>query len=127
MDIKKLARITDSSEENEVKWEDIKLHGEYLEKIEGVDGETLPVKVVAKDDKVIIVYDLELGVKLSKEKSEILDKKKDTKYFLEASYYDDEEFDEEDANAIDGSTYVLERSGEDIKTIYGDTVKFYKK
>lgn len=127
MDIKKLARITDSSEENEVKWEDIKLHGEYVEKIEGVDGETLPVKVVAKDDEIIIVYDLELGAKLSKEKSEILDKKKDTKYFLEASYYDDEEFDEEDANAIDGSTYVLERSGEDIKTIYGDTVKFYKK
>lgn len=127
MDIKKLARITDSSEENEVKWEDIKLHGEYIEKIEGVDGETLPVKVVAKDDEIIIVYDLELGAKLSKEKSEILDKKKDTKYFLEASYYDDEEFNEEDANAIDGSTYVLERSGEDIKTIYGDTVKFYKK
>lgn len=127
MDIKKLARITDSSEENEVKWEDIKLHGEYVEKIEGVDGETLPVKVVAKDDEIIIVYDLELGAKLSKEKSEILDKKKDTKYFLEASYYDDEEFDEEDANAIDGSTYVLERSGEDIKTIYGDIVKFYKK
>lgn len=127
MDIKKLARITDSSEENEVKWEDIKLHGEYIEKIEGVDGETLPVKVVAKDDEIIIVYDLELGAKLSKEKSEILDKKKDTKYFLEASYYDDEEFDEEDANAIDGSTYVLERSGEDIKTIYGDIVKFYKK
>lgn len=127
MGIKKLARITDSSEENEVKWEDIKLHGEYVEKIEGVDGETLPVKIVAKDDKIIIVYDLELGAKLSKEKSEILDKKKDTKYFLEASYYDDEEFDEEDANAIDGSTYVLERSGEDIKTIYGDIVKFYKK
>lgn len=128
MDIRNLVRISDSAEDKkEVKWEDIKLHGKYTEKIEGNDEETLPVKVIAKDDKVIVVYDLELGTELSKEKSEILDKRKDTKYFLEASYYDDEEFDEDDANAIDGSTYVLEKDGDSIKTIYGDKVKFYKK
>lgn len=55
MDIRNLVRISDSAEDkNEVKWEDIKLHGKYTEKIEGNDDETLPVKLLQKMTRLLL-------------------------------------------------------------------------